>query len=134
MGTGGTHTPPSSGLVSPVPAKSKMRLMSKFSAKEFNYKIVRGSYTFVPSTYENVPTRLLALSPMTKVSVSVHVYLSTVRLLAGLFSSRNAPQRRSGPFRHILKVLAKATSSCSIFVCLQCLHSFLVNYFASGFT
>jgi len=31
MGTGGGHcTPPSSGLVPPVPPKSKMRLMSEF--------------------------------------------------------------------------------------------------------
>ena len=37
---GGTLYPPSSGLVSPVPPKSKMRLMSQFSANDFNYKTV----------------------------------------------------------------------------------------------
>ena len=38
-----------------------MRLMSKFYANDFNYKIVYGSYKFVtPSTFENVPTRLAA--------------------------------------------------------------------------
>jgi len=40
MGTGGTLYPPSSGLVSPVPPKSKMRLTLKFLANDFNYKIV----------------------------------------------------------------------------------------------
>ena len=39
MGTGGYIVPPSSGLVG-LPPKSKMRLMSKFYANDFNYKIV----------------------------------------------------------------------------------------------
>jgi len=36
----GQAVPPSSGLVPRVPPKSKMRLMSTFSANDFNYKIV----------------------------------------------------------------------------------------------
>ena len=42
------------------------------------------------------------------------------------------------PFRsfsaYSCKILIKAIMNNIHFVCLQCLHSFLVNYFASGFT
>ena len=45
-----------------------------------------------------------------------------------------SPERRSGPFRHIAAKFNKPIMNNIHFVCLQCLHSFLVNYFTSGFT
>ena len=120
--TGGAHTTPQARIADPPQSSTPALSTSGFHLQPL-----------VPKQLREGP-KLLSMTRRKRRTGHASLMSPRAGYAPGFVSSRNAPERRSGPFRHIAAKFNKPIINNIHFVCLQCLHSFLANYFASGFT